>query len=80
MKVAVVTYGGHGGTKCAGQLRQVLEGGLDMKVVSCEEVMVSLPVEYIKKSKRVEVPAPDWLEAYTEQLDIVLKDLVRASW
>lgn len=30
----IVTYGGHGGSKCAAQLRQVLEDGLKMKPLS----------------------------------------------
>ena len=30
----IVTYGGHGGAKCAAQLRQVLDG-LEMKPVAC---------------------------------------------
>lgn len=30
----VVSYGGHGGGKCAVQLRQVLEGGLKMRVAT----------------------------------------------
>jgi NAD(P)H-dependent FMN reductase len=29
----IVTYGGHGGRLCASQLRQVLEGGLKMKLL-----------------------------------------------
>lgn len=29
----IVTYGGHGGGKCAAQLRQVLEGGIGMQIV-----------------------------------------------
>jgi NAD(P)H-dependent FMN reductase len=31
---AIVSYGGHGGGKCAAQLRQVAEGGLKMRVAT----------------------------------------------
>lgn len=50
--VSVVTYGGHGGGKCAAQLRQVLEGALGMKYI--RDVNVTLPSEYIRGTKRVD--------------------------
>ena len=49
--VMLVTYGGHGGGKCASQLKEVMEGGLKMRVVSAVEI--TLPEEYIRKGRRV---------------------------
>lgn len=49
--VVVITYGGHGGGKCAEQLKQVLEGGLKMKYIA--DVNVTLPSEYIRSTIRV---------------------------
>lgn len=72
--VLLITYGGHGGGKCAAQLREVMEGGLKMKVVSSVEI--TLPREYISGAKRVqrkvaETPnsmkeSDDFLEKYNE--------------
>lgn len=50
--VLVITYGGHGGGKCAQQLKQVLEG-LHMKVVE-ENVEITLPREVIQTAARLE--------------------------
>lgn len=49
--VWIVTYGGHGGGKCAAHLRDVLGGGLRMKVVGGVEV--TLPEMFIKGKERV---------------------------
>lgn len=49
--VMLVTYGGHGGVKCAAQLKPVLEGGLKMKYVC--DVNITLPTEYIRGAQRV---------------------------
>jgi multimeric flavodoxin WrbA len=49
--VMLATYGGHGGGKCATQLKQVLEGGLKMKYVC--DVNITLPAEYIREAKRL---------------------------
>lgn len=38
----VISYGGHGGDKCAGHLKTVLGGGIDMRVVE-ETVNLSFP-------------------------------------
>ncbi len=38
----VVSYGGHGGDKCAAQLKVILGGGIDMRVVD-EPVCLSFP-------------------------------------
>ena len=49
--VMLATYGGHGGDKCAAQLKLVLEGGLKMKYVG--DVNITLPVEYIRGAQRL---------------------------
>jgi NAD(P)H-dependent FMN reductase len=49
--VMLVTYGGHGGSKCAKQLREVL-AGLKMGVVE-SEVSITLPEVFIKGDARV---------------------------
>lgn len=49
--VLVVTYGGHGGGKCAEQLCQVLQGGLKMRVTG--RVEITLPKDFIQSSERV---------------------------
>jgi len=49
--VMLATYGGHGGDKCAAQLKSVLEGGLNMKYVC--DVNITLPVEFVRGQQRV---------------------------
>ncbi|KIM81079.1 hypothetical protein PILCRDRAFT_821920 [Piloderma croceum F 1598] len=49
--VMLATYGGHGGNKCAAQLKSVLEGGLKMKYVC--DVNITLPKEYIAGPQRL---------------------------
>ena len=65
--VAVVTYGGHGGGKAGQQLRQVLEGGLKMRVVAAE-LAVDLPHEHIQGGARLstDVAKGTFLDAYEE--------------
>jgi len=63
--VLLVTYGGHGGSRCAAQLKEILGGGLKMHVLEhCVEV--TLPSEYIRGDQRVSLdePTPDFLKAY----------------
>lgn len=60
--VLIVTYGGHGGGKCAEQLSQVLEGALKMRVVG--RVGVTLPEEYIRGDLRVGGETPEFLRQY----------------
>ena len=50
-RVVLVTYGGHGGGRCAEQLKVVLKGGLHMEVVG--DVQIDLPREYIMGKERV---------------------------
>ncbi len=74
--VAVVTLGGHGGSKCDDQLRQVMTS-VKMDVVE-QRVQITLPEDYIRGSIRV-VPSDEqdtFLESYKESLDIALKQLI----
>lgn len=63
--VMLVTYGGHGGNKCAAALRIVLDGGLHMRVVP-KSVEITLPGGYIRDKLRVTAdgPFPDFLDSY----------------
>ncbi|KAG6622898.1 uncharacterized protein IUM83_09274 [Phytophthora cinnamomi] len=66
--VVLVTYGGHGGSKCAEQLQVVLSGGFHMDVVA--QVGISLPMEFIRSSDRVRMTdAPDFLAEYEAKVD-----------
>lgn len=62
--VAIVTLGGHGGTKCAEALKTVLGGGLGMKVAETV-VNVNLPRAYITGPEPVR-PTDDFLKEYEE--------------
>lgn len=73
--VGIVTYGGHGGGKCAAHLRDVLGGGLRMKVVGGVEV--TLPETFIKGKERV-TGGEEWLKAYEEEVREVLGKVVEA--
>ncbi|KAG2766535.1 hypothetical protein PC129_g12911 [Phytophthora cactorum] len=66
--VVLVTYGGHGGSKCAEQLQVVLSGGFHMNVVA--HVGISLPKEFIRSSERIDVvDVPSFLAEYETQVD-----------
>ncbi|KAG6948600.1 hypothetical protein JG688_00015019 [Phytophthora aleatoria] len=66
--VVLVTYGGHGGSKCAEQLQVVLSGGFHMNVVA--HVGISLPKEFIRSSERIDVAdVPSFLAEYETQVD-----------
>ncbi|EEY57367.1 uncharacterized protein PITG_11218 [Phytophthora infestans T30-4] len=66
--VVLVTYGGHGGSKCVEQLQVVLSGGFHMSVVA--HIGISLPKEFIRSSERVDVAAvPSFLAEYQTQVD-----------
>ncbi|POM79833.1 Flavo protein [Phytophthora palmivora] len=74
--VVLVTYGGHGGSKCAEQLQVVLSGGFHMNVVA--HVGINLPKEFIRSSDRVsatEVP-PAFLAEYETQVDEAFTQLL----
>ncbi|OWZ23002.1 hypothetical protein PHMEG_0002180 [Phytophthora megakarya] len=74
--VVLVTYGGHGGSKCAEQLKVVLGGGLHMNVVA--HVGITLPMEFIRSSDRVGVTeAPAFLAEYEAQVDEAFTELLK---
>ncbi|KAH7336444.1 putative NADPH-dependent FMN reductase [Rhexocercosporidium sp. MPI-PUGE-AT-0058] len=50
----IVSYGGHGGGKAASQLRQVLEGGLKMKVVEAMPALTFPGREVLRQASRGE--------------------------
>ncbi|CCL99036.1 uncharacterized protein FIBRA_01045 [Fibroporia radiculosa] len=74
--VLIVTYGGHGGSKCAAQLKDILEGGLKMPVVE-QPILITLPVEYIRADHRVptDAPPPDFLQSYQEAVENAAQEL-----
>ncbi|KAH9224423.1 NADPH-dependent FMN reductase-domain-containing protein [Leptodontidium sp. 2 PMI_412] len=50
----IVSYGGHGGGKAASQLRQVLEGGLKMKVVETMPALTFPDRDVMRQASRGE--------------------------
>lgn len=73
---AIVTLGGHGGSKCDEQLRQVMTS-VKMDVVE-QRVQITLPEEYIRGNLRV---APSYeqdtfLEQYKDILQLALIQLI----
>lgn len=81
--VMLVTYGGHGGNKCAAALRVVLEGGLHMSVVP-KGVEITLPSAYIREQSRVtkDEPFPEFLQPYVADVNEAvdqLKELLTSS-
>ncbi|ETL81919.1 hypothetical protein L917_17832 [Phytophthora nicotianae] len=74
--VVLVTYGGHGGSKCAEQLRVVLSGGFHINVVA--HVGISLPKEFIRSSDRVDAAdVPSFLAKYETQVDEAFATLLK---
>lgn len=76
--VAVVTYGGGGGTRCAGLLRSLLGSSLKMRVAE-KGVAIKLPRSHSGGQERVPTDGrpPDWLEEYRPQLLEVVAELQR---
>ncbi|KAI0825061.1 flavoprotein [Trametes gibbosa] len=76
--VIVVTYGGGGGTRCAGLLRSLLGGSMKMRVAE-EGVAIKLPRSHSGGTEKVptEGPAPDWLEAYRPEVLKAVEELKR---
>ncbi|XP_037033043.1 NAD(P)H-dependent FMN reductase LOT6-like [Bradysia coprophila] len=73
---AVITLGGHGGSKCDEQLRQVM-AGVKMDTVE-QRVQITLPEQYIRGNERV-TPSEErdtFLEDYKDALQIALKQLI----
>lgn len=73
--VAIVTYGGHGGGRCAAQLQIVLGGGLKMQVLE-EPVGISLPESYVRSTERVTPgDTPEFLLPYVDAINRVADQL-----
>ncbi|GMF44670.1 unnamed protein product [Phytophthora fragariaefolia] len=80
--VVLVTYGGHGGSKCAEQLQLVLGGGFHMDVVA--HVGITLPKEFIRSPDRVGASdVPEFLAEYEPKIDeaftLLLEKLQRGN-
>ncbi|KAK4703147.1 hypothetical protein P7C70_g3073, partial [Phenoliferia sp. Uapishka_3] len=76
--VFLVTYGGHGGGRCASHLRDVLGGGLDMNVIGGVEI--TLPKEYIRGERRVgDGNGDEFLKEYEERVSQALGKLLEKS-
>ena len=72
----VVTYGGHGGSRCDDQLRLVMGGGLKMRPVD-ERVQITLPRQFIAGERRVGDGGDDsFLENYVAALTKAVTALV----
>jgi len=77
----LLTYGGHGGSKCAEQLRVVCGGGLKMNVLAdSSDVRIQLPRDNIAGPQRVEATgtAPAFAKHYEAALDQTLRMLLDA--
>ncbi|KZT53082.1 flavo protein [Calocera cornea HHB12733] len=86
--VAIVTYGARGGNKAGEQLRQVMGGGMDMKLVE-QRVEIKLPRDFIAGSNRVSSTASvalhgteedkdAWLQEYQKPLEEAMEALIAA--
>ncbi|PWN35230.1 uncharacterized protein FA14DRAFT_39205 [Meira miltonrushii] len=77
----IITYGGHGGSKCAEQLSSVIQMGLKAKLV-CDPIQITLPKEYISGEKRVsrESKGQDdaFLLEYKNNIAVALDALINA--
>ena len=87
--VLLVTFGGHGGSRCAEHLKDVLDGGVHAKLV--EAVQITLPGEFIRTEARVrkghsiimegsgsgatEGQWPEFLNKYEKEVEDALKKL-----
>jgi|SRR5277367_1526595 NAD(P)H-dependent FMN reductase len=87
--ILLVTFGGHGGSRCAAQLKDVLEGGVHAKLV--ETVQITLPSEFIMTEARVrkgdsivmegggdasiQGQWPEFLSKYEKEVEEALKKL-----
>ncbi|UZJ57591.1 hypothetical protein CBS101457_006911 [Exobasidium rhododendri] len=75
--ILLITYGGHGGSKCAEQLKIVLEGGLNATLVT-EPVKITLPVDFIRGDERADPSREDQKSfrlQYEPQVDAAITNL-----
>jgi NAD(P)H-dependent FMN reductase len=71
--ILLVTFGGHGGSKAAEQLEQVLTGGLKMEYVG--NVQITLPRNFITAQERAKTDS-DFLKAYEGEMDDAIINLL----
>ncbi|GBE77995.1 flavoprotein [Sparassis latifolia] len=75
--VMLVTYGGHGGNKSATLLREVLGGGLKMKVLS-KSVEITLPSAYIKGEEWVTgAHVPEFIAKHESSVGEALEEMLQ---
>ena len=70
-----MTFGGHGGGKCAEKLGDVIVGGVKAKLV--ETVQITLPGEYIRTGARVRKGEgwPEFLDKYEKLVEEAFQKL-----
>jgi NAD(P)H-dependent FMN reductase len=73
--VLLVTFGGHGGSKAAAQLEQVLTGGLKMELVG--NVQITLPPALIRTEERANADS-DFLKGYEGEMDSAIIKLLES--
>ncbi|CAF0906911.1 unnamed protein product [Adineta steineri] len=71
----IITYGGHGGNKVAGQLKQVLEGGCKMKIMD-KMPGITLSHELIKDQIRTDLDKH--FQPYTQDIQQAAEQLIAA--
>ncbi|WRT69973.1 uncharacterized protein IL334_006964 [Kwoniella shivajii] len=74
MPLSLLTFGGHGGSKCAEGLKVVCQGGMKMSLTDIN-LQISLPTEYIRGQDRVK-GVEDWLNVYQEDLGLMIDQLI----
>lgn len=72
--ILLITYGGHGGGKCAEQLKSVLEGGLKAVLVT-DPFSITLPPSFIRGSDRVD-PSNSDQATFRAQYEAGLDDAI----
>ncbi|KAG8627923.1 hypothetical protein KVT40_003796 [Elsinoe batatas] len=75
--VALVTLGGHGGTKACEALRTVLAGGLHARLLDTD-VNIKLPRAYITGPDRLKGNEP-LLDVYQDTFEQIFDDLIKAT-
>ncbi|RSH91495.1 hypothetical protein EHS25_009794 [Saitozyma podzolica] len=71
----IITLGGHGGSKCAEQLKVVMGGGMDMRLATAM-VGIQLSKEVIRTAKRWD-GHEEQLKQYEEEVRVLLEELVQ---
>ncbi|KAI0361535.1 flavoprotein [Trametes cingulata] len=76
--VAIITYGGGGGTRCAALLKTLLGGSLKMRVVE-KAIAIKLPRTHSGGTEKVPTDgsAPEWLEVYRPDILEAVEEMKR---